>query len=67
MGGPHKFLVLISFRSRDVFYGSAVFLFDRASVFLCARLVIYILAVYSDLGSLIERNLTATTTISMAV
>ena len=67
MGGPHKFFVLISFLSRDVFCGSAVFFFDRASVFLCARLVVYYLAVYSVLGSLIERNLTATTTISMAV
>ena len=67
MGGPHKFFVLISFRSRDVFCGSAVFLFDPASVFLCVRLAVYHLAVHSVLGSLIERNLTATRTISMAV
>ena len=67
MGGPHKFLVLISFSSRDVFCGSAVFFFDWASVFLRARLTVYYLAVYSVLGSLIKRNLTATTTITMAV
>ena len=66
MGGAQKFFVLILFRSRDVFCGSAVFLFDRASVFLCARLAVYYLAVYSVLGSLIQRNLTATITTTMA-
>ena len=66
MGGPHKFFVLISFRRRDVFCGSAVSLFDQASVFPCARLAVYYLAFYSVFRSLIKGNLTATTTTTMA-